>query len=128
MNTGDTTYYVNVDKQGEYSVIIQTDEGCTATEKVFMLDTFVPILVPNAFTPNGDGLNDTFKPVINFEQVRHYSMSIYNKWGQLVFETNNPTNHWTGQNAMQGIYAWVISYSNMVGKVYQMKGSVALVK
>ncbi len=127
-NTGEATYYINVIAEGEYSVTIKTNEGCEALESVFMLETFIPIQVPNAFTPNSDGLNDIFKPVVNAELVRQFSMSIYNKWGQSIFETTSASEGWDGENAMPGVYNWVISYSNFVGKVYQMKGSVSLVK
>jgi gliding motility-associated-like protein len=127
-NTGDMIYYINVTEEGEYTVTMKTEKGCKAVESVYMLETFVPIQVPSAFTPNGDGLNDTFKPVVNTELARQFSMCIYNKWGQLIFETRNASKGWNGENAMPGVYNWVISYENRVGKVSQMKGSVALVK
>lgn len=127
-NTGETIYYVNVTKEGEYTVMMQTEEGCQAIESVYMLETFVPIKVPNAFTPNGDGLNDTFKPVVNIELVRQFSMTIYNKWGERIFETSDATKGWDGENAMAGVYVWVISYENRVGKREMMKGSVVVIK
>ncbi len=127
-NTGDMIYYINVTEEGEYTVTMQTEEGCKAVESVYMLETFVPIQIPNAFTPNSDGLNDTFRPIVNTELVRQFSMSIYNKWGQLIFETRNASKGWNGEDAMPGVYNWVISYKNRVGKVNQMKGSVAVVK
>ncbi|HAH60045.1 MAG TPA: PKD domain-containing protein, partial [Bacteroidales bacterium] len=105
-----------------------TAEGCTNLEKVTLIDTWFPFNIPNAFTPNGDGLNDTFKPVVNAELVRQFSMSIYNKWGQRIFETSNAAEGWNGEDALPGVYNWVISYSNFVGKVYQMKGVVMMVK
>jgi len=82
----------------------------------------------NAFTPNGDGLNDTFKPVVNTELVRQFNMSIYNKWGERIFETSDATKGWDGENAMAGVYVWVISYANRLGKSEMMKGSVAVIK
>lgn len=48
-------------------------------------------------------------------------------WGQCIFETTNAEG-WDGEDALPGIYNWVISYSNVVGKVFQMKGSVMVVK
>ncbi len=127
-NTGEATYYINVTAEGEYSVTMKTTEGCEAIESVFMLNTFIPIKVPNAFTPNGDGLNDTFRPVVNAELVRQFSMCIYNRWGQRIFETTNPAEGWNGKDAPAGVYSWVISYSDMVGKGYTLTGNVSLVK
>jgi gliding motility-associated-like protein len=93
-----------------------------------MMDGIVPIAVPNAFTPNGDGLNDSFKPVVNVELVKQFSMSIYNKWGQRIFETNSVGNSWSGKDTQPGVYNWVISYSNRIGKMFQMKGVVTVIR
>jgi gliding motility-associated-like protein len=127
-STGDTTWYIQVTKEGEYSVMIQTEEGCKNLESVVMMDGMVPIAVPNAFTPNGDGLNDTFKPVVNVELVKQFSMSIYNKWGQRIFETTNTSKGWDGKDTQPGVYNWVISYSNRIGKMFQMKGVVTIIR
>ncbi|HLO90154.1 MAG TPA: gliding motility-associated C-terminal domain-containing protein, partial [Lentimicrobium sp.] len=115
-------------QEGEYTVTMQTEEGCRAIESVYMLETFVHIKVPNAFTPNDDGLNDTFKPIVNTELVRQFSMSIYNNWGERIFETSNASQGWDGKNGMTGVYNWVITYSNVVGKIFQMKGWVVVAK
>lgn len=55
-------------------------------------------------------------------------MTIYNKWGERIYETSDATIGWDGENAMAGVYVWVISYANKVGKSGQMKGSVAVIK
>ncbi len=127
-NTSDTIYYINVTIEGDYTVTMKTAEGCEAIESVYMFETYIPILVPNAFTPNSDGLNDIFKPVVNAELVHQFSMSIYNKWGQRIFDTTSASEGWDGKDILPGVYNWVISYSNVVGKVFQMKGSVMVVK
>jgi len=57
-----------------------------------------------------------------------FSMVIYNRWGQLIFETTNPAEGWDGKNTPAGVYSWVISYSYMVGKVVKMRGSVMLIR
>ena len=127
-STGDTTYYINITEDGEYSVILQTAEGCTNLEKVMLIDTWFPFNIPNAFTPNGDGLNDTFRPVTDYDRFSKYNMVIYNSWGQRIFETTNPAEGWNGKDAPAGVYSWVISYSDMVGKVVKLRGGVTLVK
>ncbi len=129
-NTGDTTYYITGTEEGSYSVIIQTEEGCTTIDSAYLKDVYMPFYfnVPNAFTPNNDGLNDTFRPVATGDLIRQFSMVIYNRWGQMIFETNNPAEGWDGKDAPAGVYSWVISYSDVKEKVYQTKGIVTLIK
>ncbi len=55
-------------------------------------------------------------------------MVIYNRWGRHIFETSNPAEGWDGKDALVGVYSWVISYADMVGKVAKMRGSVALIR
>jgi gliding motility-associated-like protein len=129
-NTGDTTYYITGTEEGSYSVIIQTEEGCTTIDSAYLKDVYMPFYfnVPNAFTPNNDGLNDTFRPVVDYERVRMFSMVIYNRWGQLIYETTNPAEGWNGKDAPAGVYSWVISYTGAGGKVEKLMGSVVLVR
>jgi len=129
-NTGDTTYYITITEEGSYSVIVQTNEGCTATNSAYLKDIYMPFyfVVPNAFTPNNDGLNDSFRPVATGDLIRQFSMVIYNRWGQMVFETSDYSAGWDGKDAPAGVYSWVISYSNHTGKVFKMRGSVTVVK
>lgn len=127
-SNGDTAYFITVDQEGKYSVLMETTEGCTALSEVTMATTIVPINVPNAFTPNADGLNDTFRPVVNTELIRRYHLSVYNKWGERIFETSNPGKGWDGENALPGTYVWVIDFENRIGRAEQIKGSVAVIK
>lgn len=127
-STGDSIYYITVIDEGKYSVILQTDEGCKSADTVMMMNAFVPIYSPNAFTPNGDGLNDVFRPVVDLELVRQFHLSIYNKWGQRIFETSDAGMGWEGKGAMAGVYVWVISYENRVGKVSETRGCVTVIK
>lgn len=70
--------------------------------------------IPNAFTPNGDGLNDTFKPHMVFLRKEGYEMVIINRWGHEIFKTNEPTEGWNGQfnfqNSPQGVYQYSIQF------------------
>jgi len=127
-STGDTTYYITVTDEGRYSVIMQTEEGCRSADTVMMMNAFVPIYIPNAFTPNSDGLNDTFKPIINTELVHRFHLAVYNKWGQRLFETSNAGKGWDGKDCLPGVYVWVISYENRIGKRVEMRGTVSIIK
>ena len=127
-NTGDTTYFINITEEGDYSVLMQTTEGCSNLEKVTLIDTWFPFNIPNAFTPNGDGLNDTFRPVTDYDRFSKFSMVIYNSWGQKQFETTKPADGWNGKDAAAGVYVWVITYADYLGKVSMLRGSITVVR
>ncbi|MEZ5026015.1 MAG: gliding motility-associated C-terminal domain-containing protein [Chitinophagales bacterium] len=68
--------------------------------------------LPNAFTPNGDGQNDLYTPIIPYRLVERIDMKIYNRWGNLVFETTNPNINWNGTDYKTGkaLYTGVYYY------------------
>lgn len=89
---------------------------------------------PNAFTPNGDGDNDRFLPVL-YCPVSSYLFRVFNRWGEMMFETSTPTQGWDGTfnglDAASDVYAWVIEYQSSqegTSGVIQKKGSVALLR
>ena len=90
------------------------------------------IAVPNAFTPNNDGLNDFFWPH-NALKADNLEFRVYNRWGQLVFSSRNWMDKWNGKlNGIEqpaGIYVWFLRYTNRNSgqKVFQ-KGTVMLIR
>jgi len=76
-------------------------------------------IIPNVFTPNNDNYNDLFKIVYNGDQ--EYRLLIYNRWGQLMFESNEKEYLWNGKNAPDGTYFYIFS----LGK-QEMKGTLSL--
>jgi len=131
-NTGDSTSSVLVTSEGWYRVIMQTEEGCTSSDSLMMLYSFAPFTMPNAFTPDGDGKNDTFRPVTIPEKISSFTMYIYNRWGQLVFSTKDLSTGWDGKingsPAPLGVYTYIISYSNQAGEERKKTGMVTLVR
>jgi len=128
-SNGETNYFITVTEEGEYSVIIKTTEGCESRDTAMLVNVAVPVYVPNAFTPNGDGLNDTFKPIITKpDLVSQYHLSIYNRWGQCFFETSDTSKGWDGKDELPGVYNWVVIYRDGMGKVNQIRGVVTLIK
>ena len=91
-------------------------------------------IIPNAFTPNGDGSNDRFGPI--FERgcnLDHYLFSIYNRWGQCVFYTQNPYSKWdgtfNGTAADMDVYMFYLDYStNTNYPHHKKKGDLTLVR
>ncbi len=131
-NTGDTTNSIPVSVEGWYKVTITTAEGCTTTDSVMMLYAFVPLTMPNAFTPDGDGLNDVFRPVTLPEKISSFSMYIYDRWGKQVFFTNDVKQGWdgtiNGSPAQIGGYVYVVKYGNPSGAEREKRGMVIVVR
>ena len=103
-----------------------------STEKIIRVLDHCLIEVPNAFTPNNDGLNDWFSPH-NALKANNYHFRIFNRWGQLVFETRNWMDKWdgriNGQPQAAGVYVWALSYTYRdTGTPVFKKGTVTLIK
>lgn len=84
-----------VNQSGTYSVTVTNACG-NASDDVIIRAVDCVILFPNAFTPNGDGRNDYFK-ILNAFNLTDYTLTIYNRWGQLVYSTTDFTQGWNGQ-------------------------------
>lgn len=107
--------------------------GCsdTITHNLLVVDNCY-IAVPSAFTPNGDGLNDFLYP-LNAYKSNDLSFSVYNRFGQRLFFSNNWANKWDGRFKGQGVdpgtYVWVLVYTNMdTNKRVEQKGTVVLIR
>lgn len=112
--TGDTTQWIIVEKAGSHYVVVSDFRGCTgADETVVESRCPVSIFIPNAFSPNGDGINDIFKPILT--NVVDYEISIFNRWGEKVFYSENPEKGWDGfiqgKKASNGVYLYILNYS-----------------
>ena len=116
----------------KYAVAVKDAAGCIGYDTVLIrVYDDIRYYVPNAFSPNGDGINDVFRPipvgVVSTEFFR-----IFNRYGELVFETNQWMKGWDGKYKAVpqaiGNYIWVIKGIGRNGKVIEMKGNVLLVK
>ncbi|HEV2478087.1 MAG TPA: gliding motility-associated C-terminal domain-containing protein [Puia sp.] len=89
------------------------------------------LIVPNAFTPNGDGHNDVFR-VKNPQLVQKFALVIYDRWGEKVFETVDPYSGWNGfrggNPAGTGTYVWTILYTDILGATRSIHGTLILVR
>jgi gliding motility-associated-like protein len=129
-NTPNPVAVINSPQQ--YYLEVTTTAGCTARDTVnFTVFKEAAIYVPNAFSPNGDGRNDNFRPAYIGIKKLHY-FSVYDRWGGQVFTTNNFGQGWNGvhknSKAAIGTYVWIVSAENIDGKKIQMKGTVTLVR
>jgi gliding motility-associated-like protein len=122
-----------VHTSGRYAVTVYSDLGCPASDtlEVRYKDCGSGFFMPNAFTPNNDGLNDVIKPVIGAVPVR-YRFAVYNRWGQEVFSTVDPMQAWDGR--LKGIaqqaqvFGWVCTWQVDGGTLQKRAGSIVLIR
>lgn len=104
---------------------IKSAEGCfDSTQKAIYISYAYKLFIPNSFTPNQDGLNEEFKPV--GLGLVEYDMWIYNRWGELVFRSEDTKQAWTGENALEGYYMYIIKARDFENRVHNYKGTVLL--
>jgi gliding motility-associated-like protein len=115
------------------SLIVRNNLGCydTLTKQITKLQSCY-LAVPNAFTPNGDGKNDYLYP-LNAFSATNLEFKVFNRYGQLVFETRDWTNKWDGtiNGKLQpaGTYVWTLRYTDAAsGKDFFMKGTSILIR
>lgn len=114
-NRPDVSY--EFDEAGDYEIALAVIDqfGCTDTSRqVINVKSDVRIYLPNAFSPNGDGINDRFEPGIAGE-LTDFQLEIYNRWGGLVFQATDPETTWDGRGrngepVAVGTYLYAISY------------------
>ncbi|MGC4103421.1 PKD domain-containing protein [Ferruginibacter sp.] len=115
-----------------YTIDIKTKAGCVTTDtQMVKLVKSIEIFVPNAFTPNGDGINDELKPVFyGIKQLKYFR--VYNRWGQLFYQTQTLKQGWDGtfknvKQEMQTI-VWALEAIGVDGNTYIRKGTSILVR
>ncbi|MFN0216312.1 MAG: FG-GAP-like repeat-containing protein [Saprospiraceae bacterium] len=111
----------------------QDSTGCTVTDSLRIVVNEIKFSVPNAFTPNGDGSNDLFRPVFKGAIFVQYHLRIFTRWGDMVFESKSPAEAWNGKlvgsDALPSdVYVYVIDYQLTNGQAGQEKGDVTLLR
>ena len=121
-------YYV-VKAPGLYSVVAANSCG-TAAAKILVEENPCIAYFPNAFTPNKDGRNDYFG-ILNAVNITQYHLTVYNRWGQLIFESKNPAKGWdgtfNGQALETNVFVWQCTFKEKDNPKH-LKGSVVLIR
>jgi gliding motility-associated-like protein len=110
-------------------LIVANELGCSdsTSMEVCVEDPFV-IWVPNAFTPNSDEINDGFQVVTSVAEPTLFEMSIYDRWGAVIFTTSDVREAWKGEGAPLGVYVWKVRMKDTAGQDRQATGHVTLVR
>lgn len=115
--------------------IVTHPSGCRDTaQQVVDIRPEVRYHLPNAFTPNGDGLNEAYKGVGIMLGATNFSFTIWNRWGELIFETNDPDVGWNGKknnsgvDSPNGVYVVVVTFNGPRGEPFQFKTFATLIR
>ncbi|NUQ26855.1 MAG: gliding motility-associated C-terminal domain-containing protein [Saprospiraceae bacterium] len=135
---GASTPVYTVLSPGVYQLEVEIGHKCSFSDTLvvqYNSCSICNIYFPNAFSPNSDGINDDFRVYFDTETCRFesYSLKIFNRWGGLVFESNDPFEPWSGKinskNAAQGVYTYLVSYQlEGASQIDEHAGSISLVR
>ncbi len=127
---GSTGRYLTVKDGGAYIVSAINKCGIKA-DTISIRQMYCDIMIPGAFSPNGDGLNDILRVLGNTAKLEGFRFSIYNRWGGQIFYTEDKRKGWDGYYkgvpAQIGTYVYMLEYS-ILGKPYMLKGDVHLIR
>gem|GEM_PF-5799223 len=132
-NNDSTTSSISVKTPGLYILQVTDKNGCVGADSILLTgkQCLIGCYVPNAFTPNNDGKNDTFRPLL-YGNVVHYKFTVFNRWGQQVFQSAEPGKGWDGsiQGVLQpaGTFAWYCTYQLQDEPPQQQNGTVLLIR
>ncbi|WP_198664763.1 PKD domain-containing protein [Lewinella sp. IMCC34191] len=129
----DFTYRLRDTSLLSVTQVVTHPSGCldtlTKDIRMYLQNTFN---APNAFTPNGDGLNDSWQPKGIFAGATDYLLRIWNRWGEKIYETDDFEGTWDGTHdgtaSPAGGYLWDVSFTNAEGEPESFKGGVVLIR
>ncbi len=133
---GEHTYPINIADTFLITLYASTTEGCADTATRIILFNNDPFyFAPNTFIPDNDGTNDVWLPVFsNPDKINRYSLQIFDRWGELIFETDNTSSGWDGTinngilKAQDGTYVWKLQFTWYDYKVYNTTGHINLLR
>ena len=127
-NTSTDVNPTNTFMAGNYSVMLVAQNGpCFDTVYQTIVVVYESVLIiPNVITPNGDGTNDVFE--VQYDGLELFNCQIFNRWGTLVYEYDNPDGNWDGKFdgdfVSEGTYFYVITARGIEGREYTEKGTI----
>src|SRR5213075_322409 len=128
-----TSSAITISQPGLYWLQVKDNNDCTGKDTIIVnpKDCMKGLYVPSAFTPNKDGKNDLFRPLL-FGKVKQFQFTIYNRWGLIVFQTSELTKGWDGNylGRLQdsNVFIWICKFQLEGEDVKLQKGSVVLIR
>jgi gliding motility-associated-like protein len=112
-------------------VVINTFDCPDTSKATIRINPETLIFVPNAFTPDGDGKNEIF--FATAVGIKEFSFKIFNRWGEVLFETTDPSSGWdgmhpNGKEAIQGVYTWTVFAKGQNDKLIEKRGHLSLLR
>jgi gliding motility-associated-like protein len=106
--------------------------GCSAFDEMRVIVLPVCIKVKNAFTPNGDGVNDNWMVYDQYDCLQNVTVQVFNRYGSKVYESRNYRNEWkgtyNGKSLPDGTYYYVIGFKLLSGRVQEVRGDVTIMR
>lgn len=117
---------------GKYFLSVSDKKGCKGIDSIILINKgCIPFQIPNAFTPNGDNKNDIFRPLIT-QKFTNYLFRVYNRFGQIVFETEDVFAGWNGtilgRKQPTGAYVYLIKFNDFDNTPFQHSGTLLLIR
>lgn len=132
-STGDAGQKLQVVQPGLYWLTVTDKLGCKGTDSitVYAKQCKPGVYFPTAFTPNADGLNDIYKPML-YGVLKQYRFAVYNRWGKELFHTNDPAKGWDGRVAgvqqQNVVFVWSCTYQLEGGALKTERGTMLLIQ
>jgi gliding motility-associated-like protein len=132
-NTGATNGKITITQPGTYWLEVIDGEGCVGRDSVTVgpKDCLSGFYAPSAFSPNSDGKNDLFRPLL-FGRLKSYRFTVYNRWGQMVYQTTELSKGWNGKVGgvlqQSDVYVWVCTYQFEGSEPKKEKGTVLIMR
>ena len=132
-NTGGSGTSITISKPGLYWLDVTDNNNCKGRDSVSITskDCMQGFYIPTAFTPNDDYKNDLFKPLL-FGRVESFSFTIFNRWGQAIFQTSTLQQGWDGKIGgriqQSGVFGWICTYKLEGEEQKTQKGTVMLIR
>ncbi len=139
-NTGATTSQISVADTGIYTLTVSFPNAVCPKIETFDVNPDacpVELILPNVFSPNGDGFNDFFTPIppgdYDVYNIDKFEIKIYSRWGELVYESTNPFFKWDGKNKAgkplsDGVYYYIADITSKSDKINSLTGFITLTR